>query len=283
MRLGIGIPNSLPSVTGGLLLGWAKRSEKLGFSSLGTIGRVAYPTYEELVTLAAAAAATERIGLMTDVLLGPTRDPVLLAKEAATLDQISNGRFVLGVGVGGRPDDFEASGTTMHDRGRRWDRALELLHQAWRGEPVAGSPKPICPRPTRAEGVPLMFGGSSDQVVRRVVRWGIGWTAGGAGLQMAASMYAKILAAWAESGRPGKPEFRALTYFALGSRAEQGREYLVDYYGPLAERIWPNIPRDPNGLRETVASFEAAGTDELLFMPAVASLDQVEMLAEAVL
>ncbi len=70
---------------------WARRAEALGFSTLATIGRVAYPTYEELVALAAAASVTERIGLMPNVLLAPTRDPVLLAKEAASLDQLSGG------------------------------------------------------------------------------------------------------------------------------------------------------------------------------------------------
>ena len=89
MRIGIGIPNSHPSANGLLTLAWAKRAEACGLASVTTIGRVAYPTHEELVSLAGAAAVTTRIGLMTDVLLGPTRDPVLLAKQAATLDQLS--------------------------------------------------------------------------------------------------------------------------------------------------------------------------------------------------
>src|SRR5712692_7879468 len=111
MKIGLGLPNSDKSLASGrLLVEIARRADALGFSSLGTIGRVAYPTYEELIVLAAAAAATERIGLTTDILLAATRDPVLLAKQAATLDQVSGGRFVLGIGVGGREDDFVASG-----------------------------------------------------------------------------------------------------------------------------------------------------------------------------
>src|SRR2546425_6794236 len=111
MKIAIGIPNSIPGADGRLLLEWARRAERLGFSSLATIGRIAYPSSEELVVLAAAAGVTERIGLFTNILLGPTRDPALLAKQAATLDQVSAGRLVLGVGVGGRPDDFETTGT----------------------------------------------------------------------------------------------------------------------------------------------------------------------------
>jgi alkanesulfonate monooxygenase SsuD/methylene tetrahydromethanopterin reductase-like flavin-dependent oxidoreductase (luciferase family) len=283
MRIGIGIPNSIPGGDGKLLLEWARRADRLGFSTLATIGRVAYPSYDELIVLSAAAAATERIGLMTDVLLGPTRNPVLLAKEAASLDQLSGGRFVLGVGVGGRPDDFAASGTTMHDRGRRWDQALELMHAAWRGEPVAGSPKPVTPRPVNGERVPIIIGGFSRKAVERTIRWGLGWTAGGGGPDMARPMFERVREAWSAAGREGSPEFRVLSYFALGERAESGRDYLVDYYGPFAERIWPSTPRDRAAVAELVRSFEAAGADELIFSPTIASLDQVELLAEAVL
>src|SRR5438132_14277641 len=136
MKIGIGIPNSIPGTEGKLLLDWARRAEALGFSALSTIGRVVYPSFEELTTLAAAAGATERIGLLTGVLLEPTREPVLLAKAAASLDQLSGGRLVLGMSVGGRADDFEATGTSLSNRGKRFDRDLELMHRAWRGEPV---------------------------------------------------------------------------------------------------------------------------------------------------
>src|SRR5690349_16781684 len=105
MKIGIGLPNTIPGTPGRLLLDWARLAEKHGFSRLGTIDRVVYPNYESLVALAGAGAVTERIGLLTNVLLGPTRNPVLLAKEAASVDQISGGRLTLGVGVGSREDD----------------------------------------------------------------------------------------------------------------------------------------------------------------------------------
>ncbi|MDQ6772218.1 MAG: LLM class flavin-dependent oxidoreductase [Candidatus Dormibacteraeota bacterium] len=283
MRIGVGLPNSIPYATGALLLDWARRAERLGFSGLSTIGRVAYPTYEELVALAAVAGATERIGLTTGVLLGPTREPVILAKQAAALDQLSGGRFVLGVGVGGRPDDFEATGLDIHDRGRRWDRALEIMHAAWRGETVPGSPKPVSPRPVNGESVPILIGGGAAAAVQRAVRWGIGWTAGGGGPQRAAPMFEKVGAAWAAAGRRGEPEFRGLHYFALGGNSEKGRDYLADYYGPFADAIWPSVARDREALREVMRGFEEAGTDELYLSPTIASIEQLDLLAEAVL
>jgi len=102
MKIGIGLPNVVPGTPGDVLVRWAQRAEERGFSSLATIDRIAYPSYESLIALAAAAAVTERVGLYTNVLLGPTRNPILLAKEAASVDQLAGGRLTLGLGVGAR-------------------------------------------------------------------------------------------------------------------------------------------------------------------------------------
>ena len=103
MRIGIGLPNPVLDVPGRLVLDWAGRAEERGFSSLATIDRIAYPSYDSLTALTAAAAVTERIGLLTNILLGPAYSPVQLAKVTASLDQLSGGRLTLGLGVGGRP------------------------------------------------------------------------------------------------------------------------------------------------------------------------------------
>src|SRR5439155_16444466 len=131
MKVGIGLPNPVPATPGHVLVDWARKAEERGFSSLATIDRIAYPSYESILALAAAAGATERIALLTNVLLGPTRNPVLLAKEAASLDQLAGGRFTLGIGVGARPDDYEAVGLDFHARGKRFDSDLELMHRVW--------------------------------------------------------------------------------------------------------------------------------------------------------
>src|SRR5919199_256200 len=121
MRIGVGLPNTIPNTEGHILLEWARRAEAYGFSTLATIDRIAYPSYESLIALAAAGAVTQKVKLFTNVLLAPTRNPVLLAKEAASVDQISGGRLTLGLGVGGREDDFAASRQSFSDRGRRFE------------------------------------------------------------------------------------------------------------------------------------------------------------------
>lgn len=287
MKIGIGLPNSIPGAGGRTLVEWARRAEAHGFSTLATIDRIAYPSYESLITLAAAAAATEHIGLLTNVLLGPTRNPVLLAKEAACVDQLSSGRFILGAGVGGREDDFTVLGLDFHDRGKRWDSALALMHKAWAGEPIEGSPKPIGPTPTNGKSVPMLIGGTTDATIERILRYGIGWTGGGGGPAMSGPFAQKVREAWKAAGKAGEARTVALNYFGLGPKASEGiAAYLGDYYsfiGPWLQGMITGMPRTPEALRDIVKGFEDAGFDELILDPTIAELDQIDMLAEAVL
>jgi alkanesulfonate monooxygenase SsuD/methylene tetrahydromethanopterin reductase-like flavin-dependent oxidoreductase (luciferase family) len=283
MDIGIGLPNPIPGLPGRTLVEWAKEAEQAGFSSLATIDRVAYPSYESLIALAAAAAVTERIGLVTNVLLGPTRSPVLLAKEAASVDQISSGRLTLGLGVGARPDDFSAAGRPFAYRGRRFDRDLELIHRAWSGEPVEGAVKPVSPRPVRGN-VPILGGGTSDRAIARAVKWGIGWTAGGAGPDQAGPIADRVRQEWVAAGREGTPRIVCLQYFALGPNADaRATQYLSDYYGDFGPRIATGVPTTLEALQELIQRFAAIGTDELIFDPTIGDLEQVELLAQAVL
>ncbi|MGH2572541.1 MAG: LLM class flavin-dependent oxidoreductase [Actinomycetota bacterium] len=287
MDIGIGLPNPIPGTPGSTLVEWARRAEGRGFSSLATIDRIAYPSYESLISLAAAGAVTTRIGLLTNVLLGPTRNPVLLAKEAASVDRLSGGRLTLGLGVGGRKDDFEAAEQSFEDRGKRWDEALELMHRIWKGEPLVPGSNPVGPRPTREGGVPILIGGMSDKAIERTIRWGIGWTAGGAPAEQVAPFAEKVRAAWKESGRDGQPRIVALGYFALGDRAEEGATaYIKDYYaflGQWADQIAQGVPKSPEAVRGTLASFQDLGVDQFIFDPTIAEIEQVDLLAEALL
>ena len=284
MRIGLGLPNSAISLKdGSALLETVRRAEAAGFSTLATIGRVAYPTFEELVALSAAAAATSRVQLFTDILLAATREPVLLAKQAATLDQLSGGRFLLGIGVGMREDDFTVTGMGYRDRGDRLDAALELMHRAWAGEPVAGSPLPVTPTPTNGKNVPVMIGGYSDRALARVARYGVGYTQGGGTPDALKDVMERVKSVWQRAGREGKPEFRALAYFALGDDAQQAAEHdLRSYYGAYGERVWQGAARDANAIRARVDAYQALGTDELIFFMAAPVVEQVERLAEIV-
>lgn len=287
MKIGIGLPNSVRGTTGDVIVKWARRAEARGFSSLATIGRVAFPAYSELTVLSAAAAVTERIGLMTDILLGPVYDPVLLARDLASLDQVSGGRFVLGAAAGARRDDFEVTHQDYSTRGRRWDESLELMHRVWRGEPPPGADQPVGPRPTNGARVPMLIGGMADATLRRIVKWGIGWTVGGASADRIPPFAKRVRAAWKEGGHEGEPRIVALLYFALGPDAEEGaRKTLGDYYaylGAYADKVVAAAAKTPEAAQAAAKRFEEAGVDELIYFPGIAQVDQVDRLAEAVM
>jgi alkanesulfonate monooxygenase SsuD/methylene tetrahydromethanopterin reductase-like flavin-dependent oxidoreductase (luciferase family) len=285
VRIGVGLPNTMLDVPGRLLVDWARRAETRGFSSLATIDRVAYPSYDSLTALTAAAAVTERIGLLTNVLLEPLYTPVLLAKVTACLDQISEGRLTLGVGVGSRADDYQLAERPFGDRGRRFDADLELLHQAWAGEPVAGSQFPVGPAATRGR-VPLLIGGQPKLAAPRAARWGAGYTIGGAPPEMAGGAIQEFKAAFEQAGGTGTPRIVALSYYSLGEEhTEASLRNLRTYYGFLgdwAEGVASGAPRTPEAIRRTASAFEELGVDELVFDPTVPDLDQIDRLAEVV-
>jgi alkanesulfonate monooxygenase SsuD/methylene tetrahydromethanopterin reductase-like flavin-dependent oxidoreductase (luciferase family) len=285
VRIGVGLPNPVLDVPGRLLVDWAARAEERGFSSLATIDRLAYSSYDSLTALTAAAAVTDRIGLVTNILLEPAYNPVLLAKVTASLDQISEGRLTLGLGVGGRPDDYELAGRPFAGRGTRFDADLELLHQAWAGEPVAGSRFPVGPTATRGR-VPLLIGGQPELAAPRAARWDAGFTIGGAPPEMAGGAIEQFMAAFERAGGKGRPRVLALSYFSLGEdHAEESLHNLRTYYGFLgdwAERVAGGASRTPDAIQTTAAAFEKLGVDELIFDPTVANLDQVDRLAEVV-
>jgi alkanesulfonate monooxygenase SsuD/methylene tetrahydromethanopterin reductase-like flavin-dependent oxidoreductase (luciferase family) len=116
-------------------LEWAKRADSSPFSSLGILDRLVYPNYEPLITLAAAAAVTERVRLMTTVLIAPLRRAGVLAKQAAT------------------EDDFQFAPASFHDRGRRFEEQLELMKGVWSGQPVSEEVGAVGP-PLHKRGVP---------------------------------------------------------------------------------------------------------------------------------
>ena len=285
MDVAIGLPTTIPGAERDHVLEWARRAEARGFSSLGTIDRLVYDNYEPLVALAAAAAVTERIRLASTILIAPYRaNGMLIAKQAASVDRLSNGRLVLGVAVGGREDDYTASGVDFHARGRIFDEMLQQWHDVWAGESfgLAGAvgPRPVRGRPT------LMVGGSVDIAFERAARYGDGWIMGGGAPDQFRAGLEKAQAAWKAAGRDGAPRTLALAYFALGDGAREAADaYLRDYYAFLGDEIAGMIAgsaaTDADTVRAVVQGFTEAACDELIFFPGNPDPEQVDLLADA--
>jgi alkanesulfonate monooxygenase SsuD/methylene tetrahydromethanopterin reductase-like flavin-dependent oxidoreductase (luciferase family) len=284
--IGIGLPNTVPGTEGRTLIDWARHAEEAGFSTLGTIGRIVYPNYEELIALTAAAAVTSQIRLTTSVLLAPLyTNSVLLAKQAASLDRLSGGRLVLGLGLGGREDDYAASGVSTQGRGRRLEEQVAMMKRVWSGEEF-GYAGGIGPEPARPGGPEIITGGTSQASFRRAARIADGWMMGGSTPDMFAQAAASVDQAWQDAGRPGRPRKLTLAYFGLGPEARsQAEGYLLHYYGwlgDIASAIAAGAAVSSEMVRSYVAAFEASGCDEIIFVPTASRLDQVSLLAEAI-
>jgi alkanesulfonate monooxygenase SsuD/methylene tetrahydromethanopterin reductase-like flavin-dependent oxidoreductase (luciferase family) len=286
VEIGIGLPATIPGATGPNILEWARQSDAGPFSSLSIIDRLVYSNYEPLITLAAVAGVTRRIRLMPSVLLAPFRPAAIIAKEAASLDALSGGRLTLGLGVGGREDDFLAAGASFNDRGRRFDQQLATMKRIWSGEPVSADIGPIGPPPVQPGGPPILIGGISPAAVRRVGRWGDGFFGTGADPATVRALYDVAEESWRDAGRPGSPRFVMGLYWALGpDAAERGGSYIRDYYaflGPIAEMIAGSVLTTPAAIRGAIQAYGDVGVDEMALWPTIADLEQVDRLAEVV-
>ncbi len=209
----------------------------------------------------------------------------MLAKKTASLDQLSGGRLVLGVGTGGRDDDFTASGLPTANRGRRMAEQVEQLRRIWNGEP-RGLAGPIGPSPLQKGGPKLVLGAISEASIRRLMGSFDGWIMGGGRPEMFSRLGSVVDEAWTSSGRTGKPRKLSLAYFALGAEAvEEANSTIKSYYawlGGFADQIAAGIATSPDMVRAYVAGFAQAGCDELIFTPGSARLDQVSLLAKAI-
>jgi alkanesulfonate monooxygenase SsuD/methylene tetrahydromethanopterin reductase-like flavin-dependent oxidoreductase (luciferase family) len=287
MDVSIGLPNTIAGITRASLLEWSRRAESRGFPAVASLDRLVYPGYEALISLAAAAAVTERVRLNTQVLLGPWRlNAALLAKQVATIQHLSSGRMVLGIGIGAREDDFTASGTTLRGRGARLTEMVEEMLTIWDGEErgFAGGIGP----PLDDVGRPqLLIGGQVEASFRRAARYADGWTAGGGPPEQFAQNAEAVRGAWREEGRDGEPRLTALAYFGLGPTAtEEAKHDLGHYYAwlgeDLASMIAGSAATDEDTIRAYIKGFEDAGCDELTFFPTSTDPKQVDLLAEAV-
>src|SRR6185312_8676509 len=149
-------------------------------------GQIAVPAaadwIDPLIGLGFAAAATSTIGIATGVLLLPEHNPVLVAKQAATLDTLSGGRLTLGIGIGWSREEFDALGVPFARRGARTAEYVDAIRTLWRddvasfdGEFVRFESVRVNPKPVRDRRIPIMLGGNSDAALRRVAAWGDGW------------------------------------------------------------------------------------------------------------
>jgi probable F420-dependent oxidoreductase len=285
------------------LFALARRSEELGFDSLWTGDHVSFhhPLYDCLTLLASFAGITQRVKLGSAVYLLALRHPTVTAKITSTLDVLSGGRFIFGVGVGGEnPKEFEACGIPHKQRGARVNEGIEAVRALWRDTPATFKGRftqfegvSIDPKPAQKPGPPIWIGGRSDAALRRAARQGDGWVSYVVRPERFAENLEKIRAAAAEVDRPLDGFTPAhLVFITVGREYEQAKatwirllsqRYAQDF-SPLAERY--GIMGAPSQCAEQLERFVAAGCRYFLVNPIAEAEDQraqIEAIAAEIL
>jgi alkanesulfonate monooxygenase SsuD/methylene tetrahydromethanopterin reductase-like flavin-dependent oxidoreductase (luciferase family) len=274
VKVGIGLPNTIPGTDGALLVEWARRADAGPFSAVAVLDRLVYDSIEPFTALSAAAAVTERVRLATMIAIGPLRSTAMLAKLAVSVDTLANGRFTLGLGVGARRDDYAVAQVNHRTRGSALSEQLAYL----RGELDASGIGP------QRKGIELLVGGGSGPAFARMARYADGYAHGGGPPRAFGSAATKARAAWRDHERPGEPRLWGQGYFAF-SEPERGNDYLRDYYaftGPFADKIAAGNLTSARAIKDFVRGYEAEGCDELILFPTVGSIDELDRLAEVV-
>ena len=290
MKIGMNLPVMVPGLDRDTILEWARRIDAGPYNSLAAGERITFPNPEIMVTMSAAAAVTERVRLAFTVIVLPLHSPLLMAKQIATLDVLSGGRVTLGLGVGGREEDYRALGAPFdRKRLRRMEASIALMRRAWAGENVvAGALRPVEPLPVQPGCPELLAGALAADSVRRAARWadGIcGFSFGPSAAEIAIA-FETARGAWQEAGRPAPPRLVTSFWFALGARARQQLDaYLHRYLAFLgegvAEALAPTVQTaSAAALRDAARMLADMGADELILVPTTSDPDEVHRVAD---
>lgn len=262
----------------------ARVAEELGFDYLVTGEHISFHigTSNNMVALAAAAGATERIKLMSGIVLVPLYPPALLAKQVAMLDVVSGGRFSLGVGVGGEfPREFEAVGVPVAERGARTNEALEVINRlltennvSFDGRFTTLNDITISPKPIQKPRVPVWVAGRKDVAMKRVATYGDGWLPYMYTPEMLADSMAKIADFCVEAGRPADAVAGGLYIFTCVHESrdralELANEQLSKQYNQDFTKLVHKytISGSPDDCIEQIASYSDAGAETIIFAP----------------
>lgn len=289
MNLAMTLPTMVPHGRDDVIA-WSQGIDAGPWSSLAVPERITYPSHSMVVQLAAAAALTERVRLWTTIVVLPSHNAVEVAKQMASVDQLSNGRLTLGVGVGGREHDYLAIGGSYARRWSRMDEQVAEMRRIWAGEPPFPGADPVGPPPVQPGGPPIIAGALGPKAIGRAARWADGvdgaWTLDGDEATVRTAFDA-IKAAWRAAGRDDAPHLSTSIWYALGPDAEDRlRQYAYDYLKIFGEEAGQYGAQSvacftPDALRRAVDSIRAAGANELFLVPTTADPAELDRTLDA--
>lgn len=291
MQIGMTLPLMEPHVTGTVLETWARAIDRGPFASLCFGERMAFDNPEIMTLLGACAAWTERVQLKTTIIVAQLHNPVMLAKCLATGDMLSRGRLTVGLGIGGRVEDYVAAGVDPATRNQAaLTECVTIMRRVWAGEKVVDTLKPVGPAPYRQGGPELLAGAQGPKAVRAAAQWADGISGFSFDLNMkdAAASFNQVRAAWSEAGRPA-PKLTTAFWFGLGDGGRaQVQRHLRHYFNwiepAVLEAMLPStgFAGSLAELKAVLRQFEDLGVDEVHLIPTSDDVEQLERIADIV-
>ena len=287
------MPVMEPDLDATVLRQWAQTIDEGPFSSLCWGERIAFGNPESLTLLGALAAWTDRVPLITTVVVPQLHDPVLLAKSLATGDMLCGGRLTVGVGVGGRHEDYLAVGVdpstqTMREMARR----VEIMKRVWAGQKITESVVPVGPATVNEGGPRLLVGTIGPKTLRSAAPWADGLAGITLDLDIAKQneLFDVGRTAWAQAGKPA-PHLATSFWFAFGSPVDsraQVHRHLRHYMNwiptEIVDAMAPHtgFAGTEDDLADVLREFAAVGTSEIHLIPTSSDLDQLRRAADVV-
>jgi len=295
-HIGLAWVNPAPLTKPENVVNFAKKCEAMGCHSMWTIDRIAYDNLEPLTVLAAAAGTTQKIRLGTSVLLANLRHASHVAKIISTLDFISNGRVILGLGFGSRESDYKAVEIPFEHRGSRAVEQVQLMKRLWTEDEVTFKGKfysvenlSVGPKPIQKPHPPLWTGGSAEVALKRAGTWADGFICGSSAIPDFPSTWEKISGYARAAGRDPKKITKAgLTFMAIDEEQSKAvkavEDYVMRYYGRLrADVANTSLVGSPTAIIERIGAFFSKGLDVLIIGVADPDPRQLDLFGEKVL
>ena len=290
MEIGIALPTMATGFTRSTFVEWCRGIDEGPYSSISAGERITFHNPELLVTNTAAAALTERVQVITNITVLPLHRPALLAKQLATLDVLAAGRLVVGVGVGGREQDYQALDVPVEGRHQRLDAGVAELKRLWAGEPVDKGGQPVGPAPHTPGGPPLWAAAMGPKSMARAAKWADGVTGFSIGADPGeiARGNQSALDAWEAEGRSERPRLVSGSFYLLGGPdadaelTQCARAYLAVFGDRAADALSQLVSlSSPARLLDSLAAAEAAGCDEFILVPGTVDPTCLEMTTAA--
>ncbi|HZN83031.1 MAG TPA: LLM class flavin-dependent oxidoreductase [Mycobacterium sp.] len=286
------IPVMEPSLDAATLKGWAQAIDGGPFSSLCWGERIAFDNPECLTLLGALSAWTDRVRLVTTVVVPQLHDPVMLAKQLATGDMLSGGRLTVGLGVGGRQEDYHAVGADVATQTRAGlAHSVAVMKHIWAGEKVTESIVPVGPPPVQAGGPQLLIGAMGPKTVRSAADWadGLAGTTLDLDVTKQNELFDVARESWAQAGKP-RPHLATSFWFAIGDDPQETRaqihRHLLRYMNWIPAEVVDAIAPttgwagSDDELLAVLRNFQDIGTDELHLIPTSSNIDQLRRVAD---